>query len=172
MRKKNPVLEEEILTVSARLIREKGIGSFSLRSLSSELGISLGNLYTYYSSKDLILISILERKSDMLVKMVSQINVTTLEEYINALPDVFKMQYTSETGPMMASIGHHDQEAVRKMNRVLDTLDVVISDALQGYGVTEDSLFRASFIRRNIFDSIRNNLDMDKTIELLVSALR
>lgn len=172
MRKKNPVLEEEILTVSARLMRERGIGSFSLRSLSSELGISLGNLYTYYSSKDLILISILERKSDILVRMVSQINVTTLEEYIKALSDAFREQYTSETGPMMASIGHHDREAVRKMNRVLDTLDVVISDALQGYGVTEDSLFRASFIRRNIFDSIRYNLDMDKTIELLVSAMR
>ena len=58
------------------------------------------------------------------------------------------------------------------MNKVLEALDVVISDALQDYGVTEDSLFKASFIRRNIFDSIRNNLDMDKTIELLVSALR
>ncbi|MGN0905654.1 MAG: TetR/AcrR family transcriptional regulator [Bullifex sp.] len=170
MRKKNPVLEEEIISVSIRLLSEKGIPAFSLRALASELGISLGNLYTYYSSKDLILITILERKSNNLIREVSQLRADTTEEYIRMLASIFREQHSHETGPIMAEIGSSDEEAIRKMQEVLSSLDSVIAVSLEELGV-EDTVFRASFIRRNIVSALRERLDMDKTVELITKAI-
>lgn len=172
MRKKNPVLEEEIIRVSARMVAEKGITAFSLRSLAAKLGISLGNLYTYYSSKDLILITVLEKKSDSLIRMVADIQAATVEEYVSKLSDLCGSQYSMETGPIMAEIGSSDDEAIRKMNEVLAAIDREIAAALTGFGITEDAMFRASFIRRNLISVLREGLDPEKSLKLILNAIK
>ena len=171
MRKKNPFLEEEIITVSMRLLAEKGIGAFSLRLLASELGISLGNLYTYYSSKELILITILQRKSDDLIGKVAEIESSSVGEYVRKLSCIFSMMYSHETGPLMSELGRRDEEAISRMNSVLSSIDRTVSDALSKLGITDDTLFKAGFVRRSILSALRNGIDLDKTSELIIKAI-
>ena len=43
---------ELILTTALRLFREQGYGRTTMRAIATEAGVSVGNAYYYYGSKD------------------------------------------------------------------------------------------------------------------------
>ncbi|HZX04845.1 TetR/AcrR family transcriptional regulator, partial [Kribbella sp.] len=43
---------ELILTTALRLFREQGYGKTTMRAIANEAGVSVGNAYYYYGSKD------------------------------------------------------------------------------------------------------------------------
>lgn len=49
-----------ILNVAARLFREHGYGSVSLRKIAESVGIKAGSIYYHFSSKDKIVVAILD----------------------------------------------------------------------------------------------------------------
>lgn len=57
---RSPVGREGVLDVAARLFREQGYGSVSLRKIAQVAGIKAGSIYYHFGSKDEIVLSILD----------------------------------------------------------------------------------------------------------------
>ncbi|MCV2890501.1 MAG: TetR/AcrR family transcriptional regulator [Pseudophaeobacter sp. bin_em_oilr2.035] len=57
---RGPVGREGVLDVAARLFREQGYGSVSLRKIAQVAGIKAGSIYYHFGSKDEIVLSILD----------------------------------------------------------------------------------------------------------------
>jgi len=51
---KAAVSRQEILTVAARMMREKGYADMSLRDLAADVGMKAGSLYYHFSSKEML----------------------------------------------------------------------------------------------------------------------
>ena len=63
---------EQIFQAASKLIQKKGYHMTTLRDLSKETGISLGNLYDYITTKEDILYLVHERAAQMVRGAVSQ----------------------------------------------------------------------------------------------------
>jgi AcrR family transcriptional regulator len=63
---------EQIFQAASKLIQKKGYHMTTLRDLSKETGISLGNLYDYITTKEDILYMIHEKAAQMVLEVVSQ----------------------------------------------------------------------------------------------------
>lgn len=61
---KNGKGREELLEATARLIAEKDIADFSLKELAKEAGVSQGTLYYYYSTKEDLVLDVMQRHMD------------------------------------------------------------------------------------------------------------
>ena len=57
---RNPVGREGVQNVAARLFREQGYGSVSLRKIADAAGIKAGSIYYHFGSKDEIVVAILD----------------------------------------------------------------------------------------------------------------
>ncbi len=62
--------KEDIIRVSIELFNEKGCLNISTRHISEKLGISVGNLYYYFSNKEDILIAIFKQYTNALLKSI------------------------------------------------------------------------------------------------------
>jgi AcrR family transcriptional regulator len=63
---------EQIFQAASKLIQKKGYHMTTLRDISRETGISLGNLYGYITTKEDILYMIHEKAAQMVLEVVSQ----------------------------------------------------------------------------------------------------
>jgi AcrR family transcriptional regulator len=63
---------EQIFQAASKLIQKKGYHMTTLRDVSRETGISLGNLYDYITTKEDILYMIHEKAAQMVLEVVSQ----------------------------------------------------------------------------------------------------
>ena len=52
--------KEEILEVSRKMILEKGVSSFSMRTVAGKCGVAVGSIYNYYPSKTELLSDTIE----------------------------------------------------------------------------------------------------------------
>lgn len=57
---RSPVGREGVLDVAARLFRDRGYGSVSLRKIAEAAGIKAGSIYYHFGSKDEIVVAILD----------------------------------------------------------------------------------------------------------------
>jgi len=63
---------EQIFQAASKLIRKKGYHMTTLRDISRETGISLGNLYDYIETKEDILYIVHEKAAEMVTGILSQ----------------------------------------------------------------------------------------------------
>ena len=63
---------EQIFRAASKLIRKKGYHMTTLRDISRETGISLGNLYDYISTKEDILYIVHEKAAEMITGILNQ----------------------------------------------------------------------------------------------------
>jgi AcrR family transcriptional regulator len=63
---------EQIFQAASKLIRKKGYHMTTLRDISRETGISLGNLYDYIATKEDILYIVHEKAAEMVTRTLSQ----------------------------------------------------------------------------------------------------
>lgn len=84
----NKIKKKEIIVETARkLFLEKGYESTKVEDITKEMGISKGNFYTYFKSKEEIFLEILEDKKEEHKKMLEKIDITMdkkiiLKEYL------------------------------------------------------------------------------------------
>ncbi len=98
----------QIIDVSMKIINEEGYASFTTRRLAQQIGISEPALYRHFSSKDEIIISILQKMDELWSGIVSGIEKTPdLEEklclfvtghfrYIESNPDILAILFADE----------------------------------------------------------------------------
>jgi AcrR family transcriptional regulator len=66
---------EAILAVALRNFAEKGFNGTSINALAREAGISIGSLYSYFSSKEDLFLSVVARGHDLLECALSDIDI-------------------------------------------------------------------------------------------------
>ncbi len=91
---RNPVGREGVLDVAARLFREQGYGSVSLRKIADAAGIKAGSIYYHFGSKDEIVVAIL----DVGIQVVHE----KIRQAVSALPEG-----TDAETILRAAIGTH-----------------------------------------------------------------
>jgi len=64
---------EAILDAAERLIRSKGYERMSVQEIQDDLGVSRGAIYHYFSSKDDLLVAVMERTSDRIMAVLAPI---------------------------------------------------------------------------------------------------
>lgn len=72
--------KEQILQTAARLFREKGYASTSMRDIATDLGIEAASLYHHIKSKEEILETICFAMADQLIAAIDEVN----DIYFNA----------------------------------------------------------------------------------------
>lgn len=72
--------KEQILQTSAKMFKEKGYASTSMRDIATELGIEAASLYHHIKSKEEILETICFSMADKLINGISEVN----DIYFNA----------------------------------------------------------------------------------------
>lgn len=73
---------EKIMSVSRKIVSEKGLPALNMRALAKECGIALGTLYNYYSDKDELVVDAIESVwQDILEKSASDSGVS-FSQYI------------------------------------------------------------------------------------------
>ncbi|MCX5852874.1 MAG: TetR/AcrR family transcriptional regulator [Deltaproteobacteria bacterium] len=73
---KAPAKRDIILDAAIRVFAEKGYSSSRTLDISKEAGVAYGSLYSYFSSKDEILLSIFRERWRILLERIDQINRT------------------------------------------------------------------------------------------------
>ncbi|HDZ52913.1 hypothetical protein LCGC14_0046000 [marine sediment metagenome] len=91
---RNPVGREGVQNVAARLFREQGYGSVSLRKIADAAGIKAGSIYYHFGSKDEIVVAIL----DVGIQVVHE----KMRQAVSALPED-----TDAETILRAAIGTH-----------------------------------------------------------------
>jgi TetR/AcrR family transcriptional regulator len=66
---------EAILAVALRRFAEKGFNGTSINGLAREAGISIGSLYSYFSSKEDLFLTVVARGHDLLESAIADIDV-------------------------------------------------------------------------------------------------
>ena len=74
--------KDEILETSIKLFNEKGCINTSTRHIADELGISVGNLYYYFTNKEDILIEIFSSYLELVFKEVNKLNFQNDEIFL------------------------------------------------------------------------------------------
>jgi AcrR family transcriptional regulator len=72
--------KEQILQTAARLFRDKGYASTSMRDIATEMGIEAASLYHHIKSKEEILETICFNMADQLIAAINEVN----DIYFNA----------------------------------------------------------------------------------------
>ncbi|WP_306030531.1 TetR/AcrR family transcriptional regulator [Stappia sp. MMSF_3263] len=80
--RKARMARHEILTVAARMMRERGYAETSLRDLAAEVGMKAGSLYYHFSSKEELACEVMRAG----VEIVSDAVTQALEEDANTSP--------------------------------------------------------------------------------------
>ncbi len=79
--------KEEIVKVACRLFAEKGYYNTTIPDIAEAMGMSVGNLYNYFSSKEELAKYIMQYSSRLLGKEIRQIN----EENISTKEKIYKI---------------------------------------------------------------------------------
>ncbi|WP_111733615.1 TetR/AcrR family transcriptional regulator [Roseovarius amoyensis] len=92
--RRNAVGRDGVLNVAARLFREQGYGSVSLRKIAETAGIKAGSIYYHFGSKDEIVAAVL----DAGIQVVHE----SMRQAVSELPEG-----TSPEATLRAAIGAH-----------------------------------------------------------------
>jgi AcrR family transcriptional regulator len=103
MTEKAEETRSRILNTALELFRRKGFDQTTLREIAAEAGVSLGNAYYYFASKEAIVMAFYERASEEMAPLIEKAlaEVTGFEKRLTAVLSV-KFEYF---GPNRAFLG-------------------------------------------------------------------
>jgi AcrR family transcriptional regulator len=97
------VRHKELLDISENLIIEKGYDDLTVSDIISRAGIAKGTFYHYFRSKDDVLLALVDRYMDGIVKIMEDVYN---DNSINAAQKIFKLFRTS----MEYRLSHQNEE--------------------------------------------------------------
>ena len=95
---------DEILTAAAQIFSQKGFHAASMQDIAEAVNLQKASLYHHVSSKQEILLAILDRALDMLIEYIEHVTVLDLpaDEKLHKAMDAY----------LQAMLDHHDLAAV------------------------------------------------------------
>lgn len=72
-------LDKKILKTAEELFKEKGYEDVDMRLIARTIGIAVGTLYNYYSSKYVLYVEVLKRSWENTVSSIEKINIMDIE---------------------------------------------------------------------------------------------
>ncbi|RYY15735.1 MAG: TetR/AcrR family transcriptional regulator [Cytophagaceae bacterium] len=106
VKKRRPQQRQLILDEAARLFKERGFGSSSMRDLGARVGLDAASMYNHIRSKDEILASICFQVSDTYIAQlleVEQLPATYLEKITELLRQHVRLMTTSGAAVSVAN---------------------------------------------------------------------
>ena len=130
---------DRILTYGERLIHENGVNGFSMRTLASNLDMSPGNLYNYFSGEQELRIAILERHMSVSEENLEQTIQTYSSSYLDLLRTTLRHYLESACNDQgwfhllfLSQIDDQQDDAILKLQKgMLDPLKQIIDKAIE-----------------------------------------
>jgi AcrR family transcriptional regulator len=88
---KKALKRESIIQTALQLFSSNGFHKTTIPDIAKKLGMSVGNLYNYFSSKDILAQEIIKYTSEVLGEKIREVNAldTSAEEKIHKIVDVY-----------------------------------------------------------------------------------
>ena len=149
--------QEAIEAVALRLFIRQGYFGTSIRDIAREAGISVGNIYNYYPSKEALYVRVVRRHSDemahnqaRLQRLLGRFDAESLRELAQAArdivyrnPDYWRLMYVDVT-----EFGNrHFAHIFRRLSRNLENLAGGYGDGELRPGVDKPLAFAAIYLQ-------------------------
>ncbi|MEP9357073.1 TetR/AcrR family transcriptional regulator [Xanthobacter sp. KR7-65] len=161
---RNPVGREGVLDVAARLFREQGYGSVSLRKIAQVGGIKAGSIYYHFGSKDEIVLSIL----DAGIKAVhAEMRRAVLSQAADASAEVILRAAITAHLRALLDVSDYSSANVRIFGQVPQSVRDANLPTRRSYEAEWDSLLA----RLQVGGALKQNVDVRHLRLMLIGAL-
>ena len=150
--KKKEVKKDKIIEKSMELFCEKGYYATKVEEITKALGISKGNFYTYFDSKEEVLYEILNIMKNERIKMLEEIDTDkapkeVLRDFIEDYSQIF-FKYLKRVNLKNIDDFLKDKKIVNHMEEVLDIL--------------------VKFLKKNIIERIEGSQNKEYNLEFII----
>ena len=150
--KKKEVKKDKIIEKSMELFREKGYHTTKVEEITKALGISKGNFYTYFNSKEEVLYEVLNIMKNERIRMMEEINTDKAPKEVlrDFIEDSRQICYKYLKRVNLKNIDDFlkDKKIVNHMEEVLDIL--------------------VKFLKKNIIERIEGSQNKEYNLEFII----
>lgn len=150
--KKKEVKKDKIIEKSMELFCEKGYRTTKVEEITKALGISKGNFYTYFSSKEEVLYEVLNIMKNERIRMMEEINTDKAPKEVlrDFIEDSRQICYKYLKRVNLKNIDDFlkDKKIVNHMEEVLDIL--------------------VKFLKKNIIERIEGSQNKEYNLEFII----
>lgn len=153
---------EKIMSVSRKIVSEKGLPALNMRALAKECGIALGTLYNYYSDKDELVVDAIESVwQDILEKSASDSGVSFSQYITQTYAHIIKKLKDYPDFLVAHSIsvaGSVKGKARGIMERYFGKIRSELREVLQNDKNVDRSVFSDIFCEENLIEHVLDNI--------------
>ena len=150
--KKKEVKKDKIIEKSMELFCEKGYRTTKVEEITKALGISKGNFYTYFNSKEEVLYEVLNIMKNERIRMMEEINTDKAPKEVlrDFIEDSRQICYKYLKRVNLKNIDDFlkDKKIVNHMEEVLDIL--------------------VKFLKKNIIERIEGSQNKEYNLEFII----
>lgn len=115
----------QIIDTAARIITEKGVKALTTKYLSSRIGFSESALYRHFSSKESIIVSMLQHLAEIMEERFSQVQYSD-DDPSNNLREFFSDQFKFFTEHKQYVVAVFSDDIFQKSEAVKEAIDQVM----------------------------------------------
>tara|TARA_B100000508_G_scaffold140085_1_gene139975 strand:- start:64162 stop:64752 length:591 start_codon:yes stop_codon:yes gene_type:complete len=115
----------QIIDTAAQIITEKGVNALTTKYLSSRIGFSESALYRHFSSKESIIVSMLQHLAEIMEERFSQVQYSD-EDPSNNLREFFSDQFKFFTEHKQYVVAVFSDDIFQKSEAVKEAIDQVM----------------------------------------------
>ena len=149
---KKEAKKDKIIEKSMELFREKGYRTTKVEEITKALGISKGNFYTYFNSKEEVLYEVLNIMKNERIRMMEEINTDKAPKEVlrDFIEDSRQICYKYLKRVNLKNIDDFlkDKKIVNHMEEVLDIL--------------------VKFLKKNIIERIEGSQNKEYNLEFII----
>ena len=156
---KKEAKKDKIIEKSMELFREKGYHTTKVEEITKALGISKGNFYTYFGSKEEVLYEILNIMKNERIKMLEEIDTDktpkeVLRDFIEDYSQIF-FKYLKRVNLKNIDSFLKDKKIVNHMEEMQDILiEFLKKNIVEKIGGSRSKVYDLRFITEFIFISM------------------
>lgn len=131
---KKPNTKEEILNRAAELFLLKGFDSTSMSDIQEKAGIARGTLYHHFESKEKIMDEVIERESDKLVSLTTEVVKDKTKPSLIRLKVILKILNQNSNNEDFMNHLHEPQNALmhEKINqKIIDEIAPLLAEVIK-----------------------------------------
>ena len=115
----------QIIDTAARIITEKGVNALTTKYISSRIGFSESALYRHFSSKESIIVSMLQHLAEIMEERFSQVQYSD-DDPSNNLREFFSDQFKFFTEHKQYVVAVFSDDIFQKSEAVKEAIDQVM----------------------------------------------